>query len=353
MPLEESQDAIEGENSEVGTSLDRRALHLPGITVQGITYIAPAIGAVLVLPIVVSEAGVGAPLIFVICLAIIAMLAISITQLARVFPSAGGYYTFVSRAISHRLGWVVAWLQFPASLLAPAATFVFLGYLINSSVKAQFSVNFPWEISFFFGLAVMGFALYRGVKLSIRVQVGLLSFEMLTLLALAISGLVSPGHGGLNVKPFDSLHATAGGSIFLALVFTLLAYQGFEGLTPLAEETPNPRKTLPRALILTVLIVGAFFVFVSWGILVGWGTSNIAAFNSATSNPVILLSQRLWGGGQFLITIVFLNSVVAANIAASNTATRTIFAMSRAGTLPSALGRVNTETPDPNGRDHS
>lgn len=335
-----SREAAAVRSEESG--LDSRALRFPGVVVQGVTYIAPAIGAVLLLPLVVAEAGVAAPVIFVICLAVIATLAIALTQLAKVFPSAGGYYTFISRAVAHRLGWLVGWIQYPASLLAPAATFVYLGYLINSSTEAQFSFQLPWEIPFFFGIIVLGVAMYRGVKISVRVQVALLAFEMLTLLALAISGFVSAGPGGFNFQPFYVVHAPAGGSVFLGLVYTLLAYQGFEGITPLAEETPEPRRTLPRALIATVIIVGVFFIVTSWGILVGWGTSHVASFAGATLNPVILLGQRLWGGGQFVITLVFLNSVVAANIAASNTATRTIYAMGRAGTLPAVFGRVHS-----------
>src|SRR5262249_1072603 len=140
--------------------------------------------------------------------------------------------------------------------------------------------------------------------------------------------------------PF-AFHIPPGGDLFLAVIFTLLAYQGFEGLTPLAEETPNPRRTMPIALLVSVGIAGAIYVIASWGLTIGWGTANINRTAPAEGNPIILLAHRLWGGGQIVVTLVFLNAVVAASIAVSNTATRTIFAMARAGTLPPILATTS------------
>src|SRR5215471_7260489 len=77
--------------------LRRGALGLPAVLMQGIGHTAPATAILLTLPITVTYAGVAAPLAYLLAFVVVLMLGVGLTQLARHLPSAGGYYTYVSR----------------------------------------------------------------------------------------------------------------------------------------------------------------------------------------------------------------------------------------------------------------
>ena len=95
------------------SGLRRGALRLPAVLMQGIGHTAPATAILLTLPITATYAGDAAPLAYLLAFAVVLMLGVGLTQLARHLPSAGGYYTYVSRTVHPRAGFLTAWLFFP------------------------------------------------------------------------------------------------------------------------------------------------------------------------------------------------------------------------------------------------
>src|SRR5256712_6620365 len=93
----------------VQTELKQDALGLLGATMQAITHIAPAIAALFFTQFIVSLAGVTAPLAYIIAVVIVLMLGNTLVQFSKHLPSAGGYYTYVSRALGPRFGFITSW----------------------------------------------------------------------------------------------------------------------------------------------------------------------------------------------------------------------------------------------------
>ena len=164
---------------------------------------------------------------------------------------------------------------------------------------------------------------------------------MLIFLALAFSGLVSPGPGGFNVSSFNPGNIPNFHGIYLGVVFTILALSGFESVAPLSEETENPRRNLPIAIIGTVLIIAIFYTLVNWGVLVGHGTTGVQKGDFTASDQIFDLARRLWGGAWLLVLFATVSSSLAVSIAIQNASTRVFFSMGRAGALPSVLGKVH------------
>jgi amino acid transporter len=137
-------------------------------------------------------------------------------------------------------------------------------------------------------------------------------------------------------------------NIFLAIVFTIFAYSGWEATGPLAEESRDPKRNIPRGLVGSILILTAYEVFASFGYLVGIGVNKVATIPTATDWPVATLAQHVWGGAWILLLFALVNSTLAVSIACFNGGTRTWYAMGRSGVLPSALGKVSPtrKTPD-------
>src|SRR5438309_1613385 len=92
------------------TDLKPNSLGLLGVTMQAITHIAPAIAALFFTQFLVTLAGVTAPLAYVAAVVLVLMLGNTLIQLSKALPSAGGYYTYVSRALGARLGFLTSWM---------------------------------------------------------------------------------------------------------------------------------------------------------------------------------------------------------------------------------------------------
>ena len=104
---------------------------------------------------------------------------------------------------------------------------------------------------------------------------------------------------------------------------------------------------MPIGLVGSVIILMIYFVFVTWGYLVGIGVKNVAGIPTAAAFPVATLAQRVWGGAWVFLLFALLNSAIAVSIACFNGGTRTWYAMGRSGVLPTALGKTNPKKKTP------
>ena len=135
------------------------------------------------------------------------------------------------------------------------------------------------------------------------------------------------------------------------MVFSIFAFSGWESTGPLAEESKNPKRNVPIGLVGSVVILTIYFVFVTWGYLVGIGVSKVGGIPTASAFPVATMAQRVWGGAWVLLLFALLNSAIAVSIACFNGGTRTWYAMGRSGVLPKMVGKVNPDPEDAGQRD--
>ena len=129
--------------------------------------------------------------------------------------------------------------------------------------------------------------------------------EMGIVVFLAGWGLAAPGPGGISLASFNPAHAPSGNGLYLGIIFSLFAMTGWEGVVPLAEESKNPRHVVSRAIVYTILIMGAYLVFTSWGIVIGWGMDDLGALVASKELPPFALARRFWGPGWIVIMFAF------------------------------------------------
>jgi amino acid transporter len=320
------------------TGLKAGALGFWGGMVQAVTHIAPGLNVLLGLTFIVSFAAVAAPIAYIIGGLICLGVAVVLTQLAKQFTGAGGYFLYVSRTIGPRTGWITTWLYFLYDPIAVSSVLAFTGLLVDQTLQQQYGIHIIWYLWFFaFLLIVTGFTLF-GISLSAKAMLVLCTLEVGIFLVLAISGLISPGHGGFNLDSFNPNNLPSAKGLYLGVVFTILALSGFEAVAPLAEETENPKRNLPIVIVLSTIGVTIFYAFVNWGVLVGHGTTSVAAGNFTTSDQIFDLARRLWSGAWIAVLIAAVNSALAVSIAIQNASTRVFFGMGRIGALPRWLG---------------
>lgn len=322
-------------------ALRARALELPGVVMQAITHIAPAVGMIAFIPMITGYAGVTSPLAYLVALIIVLMLGVSLTQLARYLPSAGGYFTYVSATLHPRLGFLAAWMFFIVELLAPGAGFGFGGFILQTTLQSTYGFDFPWWAFMLLATAAVLTLSYFGIKITVGLAVVLCSLEIAIVTLLSFFVLTSPGPGGVGLQPFNPTASLSTNGFFLAVVFSIFAFAGFESVAPLAEETDHPRRVLPRAIMISIVVTGVFYVFTGWAFITGWGPDRAGSFAASPENPIFVLAQRHWGGAWIIAFLALVNSIFAIGLAASNAATRVLFAMSRAGALPATLSKVH------------
>jgi len=227
------------------------------------------------------------------------------------------------------------------SALTPAFSLAMMGSVLETSLRSQYGISFPWWLFLLIGTAFTALVTYRGVEVSAAALVILGVLEVGCVVLLATWGFFSPGPGGVNVSSFNPANAPSGNGLYLAIVFSIFALTGWEGAAPLAEETKNPKRIVPRAILGAILLMGVYLVFTSWGILVGWGTERIAGFIVCPEVPAFVLARRFWGSGWILVLFALINSMVAVAVATTLVSTRMWYAMARSGSLPRQLAELH------------
>src|ERR1700704_247450 len=340
--------ATRAQKSDMAPRLQRDAIGLAPVLFQSITHMAPAAAVAFSIIFAVTYAGGATPLAVVLALVACLFVAISIGQLARHLPSAGGLYTYSARGIHPVAGFFVAWgFMLAEPLVAP------LLYLIFGNVIAVFlqnHFNTPiWLWAPFAAAAGIGVwvLVYRGVRISTEAGVILGAFEVVVFLALAITLIIAAGsHNTLSVFSPTTGNANGWGSVFAGMVYTVLAFIGFEASVPLAEEAKDPRRTLPRAVILSCVLIGIFYLICYYGAIVYFGP-NVAAdatkgffvFNGG--DPWDGLASKVWGPLSILVLLAIVNSAFANANAGANAATRVGYALARVSILPRSLAQVH------------
>ena len=326
----------------VKTELRENAVGLPGMLMQGIATIGPSFAILASFVFIVSFAGLVTPWAYLFGGVLLGLQALSAAQLAKVFPSAGGWYTWIARAFHPRAGFFAGVLF--SIWLPPVATLT-MSYLaktvLEPSIKAEYGVDVPWWIWVVAGVALVIFFAYQGISISEKALIITGLIEIVIMVALAFTGLASPGPGGFSFGPLNPGNFGLAGNLFLGVVFSIFAFSGWESTGPLAEESKNPKRNGPIGLVGSVVILTIYFVFVTWGYLVGIGVSKVGSIPTATAFPVATMAQRVWGGAWVLLLFALLNSAIALSIACFNGGTRTWYAMGRSGVLPKMVGKVN------------
>jgi amino acid transporter len=327
------------------TDLQPGAVGLAGAVMQNVTHIAPAIAAFFFTQTLVSFAGGQAPLAYLIGLIIVIPLGVCLMELARKFPSAGGYFTYVSRTLGPAMGFLTGWVFVLYSPVVAGPSLAVLGQILQDELAANYGITFPWWAAVVIGIPLVAWAGYTGISFSIKWIVAVGLAEFLIVLALGVTGLIDPGPGGFTFATFSTsfnpggLATTSG--FFIVVVLTVQGLTGWEAAVPLAEETENPRRNVPRSIMASILIIGIMLVIAQWGQVVGWGTDDLQNLKTSAEVPGLVVAHRVWGGMWWLTLLAMITSVLGASLACQNVATRMWYSMGRAGVLPRFFAQVH------------
>jgi amino acid transporter len=334
--------------SAPSAGLAREAIGLREVLFQSITHMAPAAAVAFSIIVGANFAAGALPLSVLFALVGCLLVAVSIGQLAKQLPSAGGFYTYAARGLHPAVGFLVGWgYAFVEPLVAPLLFLIF-GNVVGGTLQAEFGWSYDtWWVVAAVAAAVVVFLFgWFGIRLSTGAGTILGLFEILVFAALAVTLIVKAGDantlsvfgtGFATVEGFGGLSGVIAGS-----VYTILAFIGFEAAVPLAEEAKDPRRTVRLAVVYSCLLIGLFYVLTTYAATVFFGPEKFAEFPaSGDGNPWDALARTAWGAGWVLVFLAIANSAIANANASANAATRTWFAMGRIRLLPRVLEHVN------------
>jgi len=341
-------------DSGTETKLAQNAIGLADVLFQSITSMAPAAAIAASIPLGAAFAGGALPLAVVIAFVGILFTAWSIGQLASHIPAAGSVATYTAVGLSPKIGFLVGWGYAAVEVLIVPLVMLQLGFTLGGELTSMIPAITAgsWWIFTVVGTFAVCWLVYRGVKTSTETGVWLGAIEIAVFLILGIVLVIKAGdHNTLAV--FTTKYANAEGfkgwsGVFAGAVGALLAFSGFEAAAPLAEETKNPRRNIPIAIMGATVAIGALYIFTTYAATVSFGPEKFYGF-AAWNNGVP------WDGLAHGVSVVFwalvlfaiVNSTLANANSGANVFTRTAYAMGRIGVFPRAFANLHPRFKSP------
>ncbi|WP_368737734.1 APC family permease [Bacillus sp. EB106-08-02-XG196] len=308
----------------------KRSLKLWQVVIMGLAYMTPMV-VFDTFGIVSGETNGHVPAAYVIALVGMLFTAVSYGKLVRVFPQAGSAYTYTQKAMNRHLGFLVGW----SSLL----DYLFLPMVNALLTKLYLNALFPSVPDFIWVLVFVGIVTVLNLRsvnvlanfntLFVLIQI----LIMVVFIILVIKGL-NAGEGTGTVFSMQPFFVEGMNIPILITGATILCFSflGFDAVTTLSEETPNPEKTIPKAILLTALWGGVIFISTSFFIQ-SFFPDNSRFIDSEAALPEI----ALYVGGKLFQSIflctTFVNTL-ASGLASHASVSRLLYVMGRDKVFP-------------------
>ena len=328
----------------------RREVGLFGAVMMGLGSI---IGTGIFVSIALA-AGVAGPSVVVaipIAAAVAACNGMSSAQLAANHPVSGGTYEYGYRWLNPRLGFLAGWMFLCAkSASAATAALGLVGYLFNA---LRLQEHATWRTSMAAAaVAVLTILVLSGIRRSNRANILIVSVTLLSLLTFVLAGLPTAYRGAEeNLTSLFTASTPTGLAGFLeACALMFVAYTGYGRIATLGEEVHDPRRIIPRAIIVTLLVSTALYASVGVVAVAAVGSGAFAASAAQGAAPLEFAAEHFSMPG--VATVVAVGAVTAMLGVLLNLIlglSRVVLAMGRRGDLPSVFSRLNhsESTPGP------
>lgn len=268
--------------------------------------------------------------------AIVALFAgFSYAELSSVFPKASAEYVFIKNAFKNNFfAFLIGWLTVITSIIT--ATTVALGF---GGYFAEF-VNMPIILSAIGLLIILSIVNFIGIRESAWTNTIFTIIEASGLILIIVIGFTF-----VNPEPVNYVESPSGFSgIVIAFVLIFFAFIGFEDMANIAEEVKKPKKTLPRAIILSVIISGVIYVLVSLAVVrvVNWEEL------AESSAPIALVAERALGSeAHILLSSIALFAITNTVLITLVAGSRIFYGMAKEKAFPAILEKIHFKTKTP------
>lgn len=310
---------------------------------QAVALISPTMTAALIVPVMYSNTGDWSWLSYALGTVMLLFVAFNLNQFARRSTMSGSMYAYICRGLGLRVGavggWSLIWSYLGIAMAGVTGFTIFAGKLL-----AMLGINAPPILLFGVCVAAAWFCAWKNVQLSAILMLVLEGLSMLLIAALCVI-VLSEHHLALDTAQFDP-HTVPWSNIGLGVVVAIFSLVGFECATAFGDEARNPLKSIPRAVSMSLIISGAFFVFVTYVMVLGTrGYSTTLDKLDAPLNTLAVLAHVPLL--QVPLSLGAMVSFFALCLSCLNAGARVIYAMGRHGLFHAATAEAHpsNETP--------
>ena len=316
----------------------KRSLNLPLFTLYGLGNILGA-GIYVLVGKVAASSGIYIPVAFFVASIVAAITACTYAEMSSRYPHSAGEAVYLQQGF-HR-----QWLSVLVGLLITTGGIVSAATLTRG-FAAYFNIFLSWPVALVMILLIVILALISIWDITKAVAIAAL-MTILEILGLCI--IIGVGADKLLTLPqkLPELIPTADfvvwQGIFLGAFLAFYAYIGFEDMVNVAEEVKSPRKTIPRAIILTIIIATFFYILVAIIAVLAVPIEQLAGSDA----PLAVIYQQSTGNKPVIISLIGMFAITNGILIQIIMASRILYGMSKEGWLPSILGRVHPWTRTP------
>ncbi|WP_024619142.1 APC family permease [Pseudomonas kilonensis] len=316
----------------------KRGLSLTDLVVYGMIFMIP-IAPFGVYGYVNAEAPGMVPLAYIIGMVAMLFTALSYGSMARAFPVAGSVYSYAQRGLNPHVGFIAGWLMLLDYLLIPPLLYVYAAMALNHLYPDIPKVGFILAF-----LVSATFVNLRGITFTARMNIIFLLAQLVVLgifLFYAWNALHGgAGNGQLTLAPLYSPEHFNFALLMQAVSIAVLSFLGFDAISTLAEEIKgDPGRSVGKAALVTLLVMGAIFVVQTWI------ATDLAAGMGFKSADTAFYEIAELAAGSWLATLTAVATALAWGVAVAITSqaavSRLLFGMARDGQLPKVLAKVH------------
>lgn len=321
----------------------RRELGVGGAVMLGLGSIVGT-GVFVSIGIAAGIAGPAVILATALAAGVAACNALSSAQLAANHPVAGGTYEYGYRYLRPWLGFSAGWLFLLAkSASAATAALGFAGYLLHALGETGDWARISVAVA---AVLVLTLVVLAGMRQSNRVNITVVSLTLAALTAFLVAGAPAAVRGAReHFVPFFTSDTP---SLLHACALMFVAYTGYGRIATLSEEVHDPRHTIPRAIIITLIVSMLLYVGVATVAVAAAGAPALGAVTDASAAPLEAVARSFnLPAVQWLVTAGAMTAMLGVLLNLILGLSRVLLAMGRRRDMPAALARLNTTATAP------
>ncbi|WP_035163045.1 APC family permease [Ligilactobacillus saerimneri] len=293
----------------------------------------------------VQNAGIVAPIGFLLAGLGILFVGSSFIELGREIPGEGSAYAYNRVALGEKAGFISGWLLVFVYITFAYSSSAVVGNFLDVFLK-HFGIHFPITWYVVLVLIVGGLLSHMGIEFSTRFALALEFIAVGALIILTAIILAKGGAAGLSTKPINPGNGSITG-IGMGMVFALMSFAGFEGSATIAPRAHDPKKAIQIAILGAVVFAAFFYFIVSYTEIIGFGTSNLADMQNSSA-PLNFLATKYMGSWMAVfIDFASVSSYFACYFGALNAGAFVLEALSNNGYLTPWLGELKGKKATP------
>jgi len=321
---------------------------------QSVGLMGPVFSIAFLVPLLVglnaSGNGAGNAAALAVVIAAVGVLGLGwiVAEYTRKIQAAGSLYDYVSDGLGGHVGTAAGWLYYAGMLALGSAILPMIGGTIHDTIQAEFNVNpfsqMVWDVVL---LVLVAVVIYLGVALSTRIQLTLALTSVTVILIFSVYVIIKSGglhHVATGFSPSSS--PTHWKGVLFGVLYGVLLFTGFETSANLGEETKDPHHNIPRAVLISVIVIAGFYVIGAFAQVAGYKFS-LGALSKNAVAPLFTLAGPSGAGGyagvgiRRLVELVVIFDMIAVLVGCAVSASRGIFALARDRKMPGRLAAIS------------